>query len=171
VSEEPGLGKGSRVRRESQGWFLWRAVADGVSIGSASSQMIPEDKLLRVSQMDPIYAQAVLTIIAACSDDADARLLSVHPSPRRPAQKSELVASLRLVVPLPTLPHALGSSKWNTRPWTFQEHQLSRRRLVFTENRSISNADVISWLKTSSARLAPPYSTLTGKTVTTGSSP
>jgi hypothetical protein len=83
--------------------------------------------------MDPIYAQAVLTIIAACSDDADARLLSVHPSPRRPAQKSELVASLRLVVPLPTLPHALGSSKWNTRPWTFQEHQLSRQRLVFTE--------------------------------------
>jgi hypothetical protein len=93
----------------------------------------PEDKLLQVSQMDLVYAQAVLTIVAACGDDADARLLGLHPSPRHQAQKSELVAGLRLVVPLPTLPHALGSSKWNTRSWTFQEHQLSRRRLVFTE--------------------------------------
>src|SRR5262249_19086739 len=34
---------------------------------------------------------------------------------------------------LPTISHALGSSTWNTRAWTFQEYQLSRRRLVFTD--------------------------------------
>jgi hypothetical protein len=93
----------------------------------------PEDKLLQISQMDLVYAHAVLTIVAACGEDANTRLVGLNPGSATRAQTSEVVNGLRLLVPLPTISHALGSSTWNTRAWTFQEYQLSRRRLVFTD--------------------------------------
>ena len=83
--------------------------------------------------MDLIYTQAVLTVIAACGNNADARLIGLQPIPRHRVQNSECVDNLRLFVPTPTVSHALGPSKWSSRSWTFQEYQLSHRQLVFID--------------------------------------
>ena len=58
--------------------------------------------------MDLIYAQAVLTVIAACGDNAKARLVGLRPSPRHQVQKLEVVDGLRLVGQYrPSLKHSV----------------------------------------------------------------
>ena len=100
---------------------------------------IPQDDLdekkRQLNMMGEIYSSADLTIVAAAGDDDQYGLpgADTHPIVSRPLRN---IASLRersltSVVDLSTL---LSRTKWKTRGWTFQEAQLSRRRLYFTKS-------------------------------------
>lgn len=92
-----------------------------------------KEKIEQISQMGLIYAQAVLSIIAAGGTNADASLPGLRPGSRSVTQNTEVIQGLRLLVPMPMLSQQLHTSMWNTRAWTFQERLLSRRSLIFTD--------------------------------------
>lgn len=82
-----------------------------------------------ISQMDQIYANASITIIAAANGDADMGLCE-DSMPRKPQQTIDIQDVSLLELPLGH--QDLTSSKWATRGWTYQEGYLSTRRLIFT---------------------------------------
>lgn len=90
------------------------------------------EKHNQIVQMDKIYSEASLTIIAAAGDGADYGLPGVSIRPRSPLPQVQLHGlALRSTT---TYPHDLvESSKWASRGWTFQEALLSKRHLYFTE--------------------------------------
>lgn len=90
----------------------------------------PTEKPRMISQMDQIYANASLTIIAAADGDTEAGLCGVS-NPRQP-QNRVYVQDVALLE-LPLAHEDLTSSKWASRGWTYQECYLSTRRLVFTK--------------------------------------
>ena len=92
----------------------------------------PKEKSGQISQMGLIYSQALLGIVAAGGDNADAPLPGLILSSRSVAQDTAVVQGLRLMVPLPTLSQQLNTSASNTRGWAFQESLLCRRSLMFT---------------------------------------
>jgi hypothetical protein len=86
----------------------------------------------QLQQMDAIYRQAVVTLIAAAGTHADDGLPGVSQRLRQPAPSVVMpqgyLSSLRGV---PDLSH--DGCKWTSRAWTFQEGLLSTKRLVFTD--------------------------------------
>lgn len=87
----------------------------------------------QISQMDSIYHNAELTIIAAAGSDPTYGLPGIssrlrEPYPTITVRDIDIISTLRH-------PHSsIPSSKWATRGWTLQEAVLSRRRLVFTDD-------------------------------------
>ncbi|RYP75225.1 hypothetical protein DL771_002550 [Monosporascus sp. 5C6A] len=93
----------------------------------------PGVKHHQIKQMDAIYEQAELTIIAAAGIDENHGLPGVGRTPRSPQWIAQLHGAS--VIWTPPDPHnSIRSSKWSTRGWTFQEGLLSRRRLAFTKD-------------------------------------
>ena len=95
-------------------------------------QFDEQDKTIQTGQMDSIYANAVVTIIAAAGDGPHHGLPGVDGTLRsmQPALKigDHLIASM-----LRPGADAVSKSKWATRGWTYQEGILSKRRLIFTD--------------------------------------
>jgi len=85
----------------------------------------------QIRNMDLIYAQAHVTLVAGSSPSASFGMHGVSTVPRSP-QPSIVVGRRRLVSTLPSLSSALEHSVWTTRGWTYQEATLSRRCLFFT---------------------------------------
>ena len=85
----------------------------------------------QIRNMDLIYAQAHVTLVAGSSPSASFGIHGVSTVPRSP-QPSIVVGRRRLVSTLPPLSSALEHSVWTTRGWTYQEATLSRRCLFFT---------------------------------------
>jgi hypothetical protein len=94
-------------------------------------QLDASDKHTQIRQMDSIYANAEVTIIAAGSIIEDGlpgvggTLRHIQPSL---SLEGHLISS--------TLSRAqaiVHKSKWATRGWTYQEGLLSKRRLIFTD--------------------------------------
>ena len=97
---------------------------------------IPEDcRESQISEMDKIYRNATLTIVAAVQD-AEFGLPGVGAMNRkRHAPPILRVNGLNIGVRLPySLYRALEDTIWESRGWTFQEKALSSRQLVFTED-------------------------------------
>lgn len=99
-------------------------------------QTDPDDRARQIHQMDLIYMCADLTIIAAAGDNHNYGLPGVGQRLRE-----ELLEPFVLddqftfgAYDPQSLDSHLKGSVWNARAWTFQEAQLSRRRLIFTEN-------------------------------------
>lgn len=93
-----------------------------------------EEKWAQIKQMDYIYAQADLTIIAAAGDHADFGLPGVSTRPRLTRRSFKLGNYVLSPNWGPVrLMDALKQSKWMERGWTYQEALLSRRRLFFTD--------------------------------------
>lgn len=90
-------------------------------------------KHTQIANMDSIYSDATLTIIAAAGDDPTFGLPGVRLKPRI-QQPCITVRGTTLVSTLPNPRTEIQASKWNTRGWTCQEGLLSRRRLVFTSH-------------------------------------
>lgn len=88
-------------------------------------------KKVQISNMDLIYNQAQVTIVAACGSDASHGLAGVSKS------RSEKVDWKRETIPpaavLGAAVEKIRGSVWSTRGWTFQEAILSRRLLCFQE--------------------------------------
>ncbi|KAL4891881.1 heterokaryon incompatibility protein-domain-containing protein [Aspergillus ambiguus] len=87
-----------------------------------------------VPQMNVIFGQAILTIVALSGMDASSCLPGVVSGSRKVSQIVENVDGLKLVAKLPDLPTAWNKSQWKTRGWTFQEEILSKRYLFFADN-------------------------------------
>ena len=110
--------------------FLW---VDAMCI----TQDDPRHKMQQINQMDRIYGNAVLTIVAATpGKHARERLpgFSNHAHSRN--QYVKRVKGLELMIPPGCLEDLLLRTRWETRGWTFQEAYLSRRLLFFTEHQA-----------------------------------
>lgn len=87
-----------------------------------------EDKHAQIQAMEAIYRGAVLTIVAAAGEHADAGLPGVSNTPRHSPnfgdQQGHEAAN--------SFDTAVNSSVWNTRAWTYQERIISQRLVVFT---------------------------------------
>ena len=90
------------------------------------------DMHIQIRQMDLIYANAHLTIIAAAGQDPQHGLSGVRGTWRKP-QLHLAVSHHSLISTLPGISWAVEDSKWSSRGWTYQEGLLSRRRLIFTK--------------------------------------
>jgi hypothetical protein len=94
------------------------------------------DKHHQISQMDLIYSNAELTIVAAhyVENDSSSGLPGYRPGSRSVCpQNISIAQGLELAIALPCLEDLLSRTRWDTRGWTFQETMLSRRLLYFTE--------------------------------------
>ncbi|KAH7397632.1 heterokaryon incompatibility protein-domain-containing protein [Cadophora sp. MPI-SDFR-AT-0126] len=99
------------------------------------NQQRKEDVAEQVGQMDLIYQNAELTIIAAAGDNPTYGLPGVCERERKPHNLTTCAKIGRnfLISLDPYLTSLLAGTKWETRAWTYQEGLLSRRRLVFAE--------------------------------------
>ncbi|KAI1817711.1 heterokaryon incompatibility protein-domain-containing protein [Poronia punctata] len=92
----------------------------------------PSAKHHQIQNMDAVYQNAELTLIAAAGRDETYGLPGVGTKPRsrQPVLRKHGVT----VIWSMRDPHqSINSSHWSTRGWTFQEAILSPRRLVFTD--------------------------------------
>ncbi|KAL9476618.1 hypothetical protein ACSS6W_006459 [Trichoderma asperelloides] len=105
--------------------YLW---VDKYCIDQANKKLQHQ----QIRQMDSIYENAVLTIIAAAGFDETYGLPGVG-SKSRSIQPIVHMEDLIILSTVRDIHHSIRSSKWSTRGWTFQEAVLSRRRLVFTD--------------------------------------
>jgi hypothetical protein len=78
--------------------------------------------------MDLVYSGAAATIIAAESQDPNDGLPGVS-LPRQPTRSFKIGQTSCYVSS--RLNHEVDKRKWGTRAWTYQEGELSSRRLVF----------------------------------------
>lgn len=83
-----------------------------------------------ISQMDQVYANASVTIIAAAGENVQMGLPGVSVFPRRPQRWVDVQNTTLLELPYGE--DGLLSSKWASRGWTYQEGYLSQRRIIFT---------------------------------------
>lgn len=87
----------------------------------------------QISQMDSIYQNAELTIVAAAGDGPQYGLPGINSRPRC-AQQTYTVGHFDIISTMRHPHEAIQSSKWSSRGWTFQEATLSRRSIVFTDD-------------------------------------
>lgn len=92
------------------------------------------EKIEQISNMGNIYSRAILTLVAAHGSTCHAGLPGVRPGTRRIAQHVEQIDDMLLSNELSYLHEIVNDSVWNTRGWTYQERELSKRCLFFTEN-------------------------------------
>ncbi|CAH0050407.1 unnamed protein product, partial [Clonostachys solani] len=91
-----------------------------------------DDTLHQIRQMDLIYANSDITIIAAACNTPDDGLPGINGTPRT-IQQTLRIKNKTLLSSLPSGRSSIEQSKWNTRGWTFQEGVLSTKRLIFTK--------------------------------------
>ena len=91
-----------------------------------------ETKHMQMNQMDKVYSSAVITLVAAAGHSAWYGLPGVSSTLRR-VQPHAMVRGRLLASTMRTPADTIGSSRWATRAWTYQEAALSKRRLIFTE--------------------------------------
>ena len=107
--------------------FLW---VDALCIVQDNVNHVRE----QISQMCIIYSSAVLTIANAGGNNAQDPIPGVRVGTRKPRQRVAIVRNSEITNVLPGAEHALKTTCWNSRGWTFQERVLSRRLLVFTRD-------------------------------------
>ena len=93
-----------------------------------------KDKAKQIGKMDLVYGFSVFTIFAAGGTSVRDPLPGVRPGTRDPKQEIAKIQGLHLAVPFVLPRSAVETSEWNTRGWTYQEINLSRRRIFFTSH-------------------------------------
>jgi len=115
-----------------------------------------EDKATQIPQMHLIYGLAILTIVAAHGEDADAGLTGVQPGSRG---NSKVLLNLDDITiqcrsnsevfnthdDVGLVENYLWKSKYSSRGWTFQESLLSTRALVFTRKQVFWECPTCTW--------------------------
>ena len=122
-----------------------RTIRDAIAITSALNERylwvdtlcIVQDDIIEkratIHAMHHVYENAKLTIIAADGVNANSGILTTESNPRyRPLM--EVIEGVR-VAQREEIPDITGTP-WNQRAWTYQEFQLSRRTLIFTNNQA-----------------------------------
>ncbi|KAI0435532.1 hypothetical protein F4803DRAFT_545251 [Xylaria telfairii] len=82
--------------------------------------------------MHLIYGNSTITICAAEGKDAETGLLALNKKPEQGIAYIDEGTSLVLHRPCEV---SINRTEWNSRAWTFQERLLSRRCLIFTDQR------------------------------------
>jgi hypothetical protein len=89
------------------------------------SLCIEQDNLVdckrQIGLMDQIYSNAVITIVAASGNDAEAGLAGLCTAPRKMVQIKEEINGRTLLITQRLLKGQLLESKWFSRGWTYQE--------------------------------------------------
>lgn len=93
-----------------------------------------------IANMDAIYGNAVLTIVASTNSNPTQGLPGVSSVPRAKEANYAVIQGMLLAVAMhdyrkPLM--ELNDSLWNTRAWTFQERYLSQRMLIFTDSEAM----------------------------------
>ena len=91
------------------------------------------EQYAQIRQMDLIYRNAHITIVAATGDSPRFGLPGVSSTQRLP-QSDAWIGEQHLVSMFPHPANPIRNSKWAQRAWTFQEEYFSCRCLVFTEH-------------------------------------
>ncbi|KAJ4115331.1 hypothetical protein NW768_011183 [Fusarium equiseti] len=86
----------------------------------------------QIAQMDKIYSQARLTLVAAAGEDSSYGLPGIGTKERLPMQSS-IIDNIAIIQMPPHLSAQISRSTWAERGWTYQEGYLSPRRLIFTD--------------------------------------
>ncbi|KAI2470852.1 HET-domain-containing protein [Annulohypoxylon bovei var. microspora] len=120
------------------------------------NQRQPDVKHKQIAQMDAVYSNSELTIIAAAGQDENHGLPGVSSCPRAVTLVAELEGSRVLWFQNPQ--DLIQKSKWNTRGWTYQEAFLAQRRLVFLDDQIYFECDIMLFCETI---LWPHYMDLT----------
>jgi hypothetical protein len=108
------------------------------------------DKARLIQRMDDVYDNAMVTIIAAAGNDADAGLMGISPRNGLPIEPTQVVdildgTALSLAICPPSLCEEVRKVTWNTRGWTYQEQCLSQRCLYFTADEVFFNCSEVQW--------------------------
>lgn len=111
-----------------------------------------EAKHVQINQMDKVYSSAIITIIAAAGDDAGYGLPGVSSISRR-VQPSATIRGRLLASTMRSSQETIGSSRWATRGWTYQEAALSKRRLIFTKEQVFYECKLMSCCEATSVPL------------------
>lgn len=93
-----------------------------------------EDKMEQINNMHRIYEGAIVTIVAAHGENANAGLRGVSNNGNAPRQFRFRAQDLTIFCEGKALDKFLGHTYWSQRAWTYQEYLLAKRRLIFTEN-------------------------------------
>lgn len=86
-----------------------------------------------IQNMDKIYAESSVTIIASASNEPSDGLVGIS-APRTDLPVSLRMENLHLSQLITNLADEVEKSLWNTRGWTYQEGFLSNKRLLFTKS-------------------------------------
>jgi hypothetical protein len=105
--------------------FLW---VDSICIDQESQEM--KDYL--IPRMDSIYMRAIVTIIAAAGEDANAGLPGVRSGTRKDDRTTVSLQGRKFITTYPPAKQLIAKSVWWKRAWTFQEGWLSPRCFIFT---------------------------------------
>ncbi|EQB55148.1 hypothetical protein CGLO_04948 [Colletotrichum gloeosporioides Cg-14] len=127
--------------------YLW---VDRYCIDQSSSHRIS-----MTQQMDRVYGNAFVTIIAASANSSQDGLPGMSGPPRR--QERLKLGDINLVELSSVGQETVKMGRWATRGWTFQEGYLSKRRLIFTEKEVLllCNHELVNETQTGSE--ADPY--------------
>jgi Heterokaryon incompatibility protein (HET) len=96
------------------------------------NQQNEKEASAQIRQMDLVYKNAEVTIIAAAGKDPQYGLPGVGRR-HRASQPCAKIGEHFLVSALDDLSYCIRDSSWVSRAWTYQEGLLSRRRLIFTD--------------------------------------
>lgn len=95
-----------------------------------------DDEIVKASlirNMDKVYSESSLTIIASAAENPNQGLAGIG-IPRDRTPHSLKSGGMGLIQLFTNISDEVESSHWNTRGWTYQEGFLSNRRLLFTES-------------------------------------
>ncbi|KAK2738124.1 hypothetical protein CKAH01_07502 [Colletotrichum kahawae] len=120
-----------------------------------------------IEQMDRIYGNAFVTIIAASGNSSRDGLPGMSGPPRR-RQQNIRVGDINLVELSRVGQETVKRGKWATQGWTFQEGYLSKRRLIFTDKEvlQLCNRELVK--ETQAGRDVDPYLVLNPSNIWTG---
>ncbi|KAL8851351.1 MAG: hypothetical protein Q9221_003718 [Calogaya cf. arnoldii] len=122
-----------------------------------------ENKADAIANMDLVYSNATVTIVAGSGIDASAGLPGLRPGNRNLQMKAAMIQpGLRMMAVGKGL-ELLEKWTYSTRAWTYQEVMLSRRTLIFIDGEIIFRCRKTSWYEEvdmydfNNDILSPPY--------------
>ncbi|KAK1975881.1 hypothetical protein LZ30DRAFT_753827 [Colletotrichum cereale] len=117
--------------------FLW---VDALCIIQDQS----DDWMFMAPKMDSIYGNSTLNLCAAAGNNQEHGVPGSPNTPRHALQPIAQFAGLNLVT-VKTVESLIEDTVWNSRAWTFQERMLSRRSIIFVDNRVFFQCRQATW--------------------------